>query len=225
MISNFIICFSDILFCVLFYLLYCVWVLRFYIICISGGGRTGLPNFIAQAEGAQDIEMWYGERAPVHISVAAARRSGPTLAMTLSRCCEVGSVRPMLLAAWRRVSMFAIPFGHLRDRAHSSEECLSPCVRLSGASAQRPGFAFQCYCRRGGIELADPRQLRQLKLRSARTVGIINPFPPVKVASSYFVSVNYIARFCGNSNLDGMIVFDCWKLSSRNYVLESSEFV
>ena len=73
-----------------------------------------------------EINLGLGEGAPAHIGVAAARRHGPTLAIELSRFFELFYMWPMQLAAWRRVLSLAIPIGHPRDQAHSSEECLSP---------------------------------------------------------------------------------------------------
>ena len=121
-----------------------------------------------------EINLGLGEGAPAHIGVAAARRHGPTFAIELSRFFEVAYTWPMQLAAWRRVLSLAIRIGHPRDQAHSPEspeECLSPWVKSSGASAQRPGSPSQSYRRRPDSEQADLRQLRRLKWRSARAVG------------------------------------------------------
>ena len=118
-----------------------------------------------------EIDLGLGEGAPVHIGAAAARRRGPTLAVELWRFFEVVWIWPMQLAAWRRVLSLAIPIGHPRDQAHSSEECLSPWVGLKGASAQRPSSQLQSYRRRRDRDRTDPRQLRQLRWRSARSGG------------------------------------------------------
>ena len=89
-------------------------------------GRAVLPNICAYDEGVQDFETGHGEGAPIHINAASARCFGPTLVVKLSNCRDLVAPRPMQLAAWRRVSILAIPFGHTRDRAHSYEGCLSP---------------------------------------------------------------------------------------------------
>ena len=109
--------------------------------------RGNAMGVIGGVEVYGELIFGYGEGAPVHISAAPARRSSPTLAIKLSRCCEVGGARTMLVAASRRVSILAIPFGHARNPAHSCEECPYHWVRSSGASAQRLGFRFQSYWR------------------------------------------------------------------------------
>ena len=133
------------------------------------------------------------ESALVHIGAASARRSGPTFAVELSRFFEVGWTWPMQLAAWRRVLSLAIPIGHPRDQAHSSEECLSPWVRLKGASTQRPSSLFQSYRRRRDRDRTDPRQLCQLRWRSARSGGFW-------WSSVIHVDPAYRARFVVNSD-------------------------
>ena len=50
-------------------------------------------------KGTMGTDFGHGEGAPVHISVAAARRRGPTLAIELSRLFEMAYIWPMQLAA------------------------------------------------------------------------------------------------------------------------------
>ena len=71
-----------------------------------------LKDAIGGVEFSGELMFGYGEGSPIYFSAAPARRSGPTLAIKLSRCCEVVGARPMSLAAWRRVSILAILRSH-----------------------------------------------------------------------------------------------------------------
>ena len=156
-----------------------------------------------------EINLGLGEGAPAHIGVAAARRHGPTLAIELSRFFEVAYIWPMQLAAWRRVLTLAIPIGHPRHRAHSSEECPSPWVRPKGASTQRPSSQLQSYQRRRDRVREDMSQLRQLRWRSAKANGMLRLL--FRCVEAHLAVT---ARFQVNSSLgfslkSSSAIFDC----------------
>ena len=120
------------------------------VICMTGGDELGCRILFMHDEGAE-LEYFYSrsmeleqifveqifadgyaklfsghsESAPVHISAASARRRCPTLAIKLSRCCEMGS---SFQSHWRR-----------RDRVRASPRQL---CQLRWRSARAGGFLW-----------------------------------------------------------------------------------
>ena len=93
-----------------------------------------------------------------------------------------------------------------RDRAHSSEECPYPWVRPTGARAHKPGSPFQCYCRRRDREWTDPRQLRQLRWRSARAGPLRRPSLAVLCLA---LGAKFAVSLSESVSSTGSFRFDC----------------